>query len=125
MDFNQIKSILKLRSCSRQPMESHVPHILSYYKIYLSKGVNILLGQPVDPPMILHASEYDSSIFQWEKVSSHYKDLCHVFILPLLSCHGNRSSQTNFTKAETSKRNTAWPIIISFSSGILYDSLLR
>ena len=45
--FNQIKFILKLRSCSWQLIESHVPLILSNCKIYLSKGVNILLRQPV------------------------------------------------------------------------------
>ncbi len=52
--FNQIKSILKLRSCSRQSMESHVPFILSNCKIYLSKGVNILLGQPVHTQAVRH-----------------------------------------------------------------------
>ncbi len=49
-DFNQIKSILKLRSCFRQPMKFHVSLILSNCKMYLSKGVNILLGQPVYLP---------------------------------------------------------------------------
>ena len=37
-DFNQIKSILKLRSCSRQLMECHVPVILNSGKNYLSMG---------------------------------------------------------------------------------------
>ncbi len=46
-DFNQIKSIWKVRSCSTQPVECYVPPILKSCKIYLSKSVNILLGQPV------------------------------------------------------------------------------
>ena len=35
MDVNQIKSILKLRSCSRQPMEYHVPLLLNSCNNYL------------------------------------------------------------------------------------------
>ncbi len=46
-DFNQINSILKLRSYSTQPMECHVPLILNKYKNNLPKSINILLGQPV------------------------------------------------------------------------------
>ena len=44
MDVNQIKSIIKLRSCSRQLVECLVPLIMSICKNYLSKKVNILLG---------------------------------------------------------------------------------
>ncbi len=45
-DFNQVNSILKLRSCSRQPVEYHVPLVLNSCKNNLPKSVNILLGQP-------------------------------------------------------------------------------
>ena len=55
-DFNQIKSILKLRSCSRQPMKFHVPLILSNCKINLSKSGNILLGYPVCGRLPYHSS---------------------------------------------------------------------
>ena len=47
MDFSQIKSMWKLKNCSKQPMECYVPVILNSCKNYPSKSVNILLGQPV------------------------------------------------------------------------------
>ncbi len=57
-DFNQVSFMLKIRSCSRQPMEHHVPLDLNSCKNYLPKSVSILLGQPVllSPSLVNHAS---------------------------------------------------------------------
>ena len=60
-NFDKIKSIFKLRSSSRPPMEWHLPVILNSGKKYLPKGVNILLGQPVD--------KQNSQLLNWLLIS--------------------------------------------------------